>query len=51
MRRLSCIGNFALGVLAASASPAGTFTVTSVNDSGAGTLRAPSPGSRWPCSC
>ena len=42
MRRLSCIGNLVLGVLgvlAAAASPAGTFNVTNVNDSGAGSLR------------
>jgi hypothetical protein len=39
MRRLSCFGNLALGVLAAAAASAGTFTVTNVNDSGAGSLR------------
>jgi len=39
MRRLSCIANFTLAVLAPLAAPAATFTVTSVNDSGAGSLR------------
>jgi len=33
MRRVSCIGNFALGVLAAMAAPAATLTVTNVNGS------------------